>query len=391
MTEDFVQSVKPHERRIKYWDTKEDHLVLCVHPTGRKVWQLYYRRDRTRWYTIGVGIDLETARKAAAKLKAEMTLDPNLDIQAEKMQERKAGTFAELADHYLQAKTILKSWDQSDAKVRRYLLPHWKNRRANEIRREDMLALFNKLTNRGYPIAANQAVIQASAIFRWAISQGVGNVTTNPCYGVEYNKTASRDRVLSSDEVPMFWHAFDDAGLIASNALKMILLTGQRPGEVSHMRWQDIDDGWWTLPGEPDGDWPGTKNSHTHQVWLSEPARAILGELDDENVNLVFANSRGTPVSGLAPAMRQICTELEVKKKATPHDLRRTHGTTITGLGFGRDHMNRIQNHVEGGIADVYDQYGYRDEMRRVQEAVAAKLMALVEGRPMEDNVVKLA
>ena len=43
--------------------------------------------------------------------------------------------------------------------------------------------------------------------------------------------------------------------------------------------------------------------------------------------------------------------------------------------------MNRIQNHKEGGIAPVYDRHGYAEETKRVMEAVAAKIMALVEGQ----------
>ena len=61
-------------------------------------------------------------------------------------------------------------------------------------------------------------------------------------------------------------------------------------------------------------------------------------------------------------------------ERATPHDLRRTHGTTDhRGSGFGRDAMNRIQNHREGGIASVYDRHGYAEENKRIMEAVAAQ------------------
>jgi hypothetical protein len=74
----------------------------------------------------------------------------------------------------------------------------------------------------------------------------------------------------------------------------------------------------------------------------------------------------------------------------TPHDLRRTNGTTITALGFGRDAMNRIQNHREGGIASVYDRHQYAEENKRVMEAVAARITALVDGTT-DDNVVRLA
>ena len=90
--------------------------------------------------------------------------------------------------------------------------------------------------------------------------------------------------------------------------------------------------------------------------------------------------------------MRRICQMLgwAGAKRTTAHDLRRTHGTTITGLGFGRDAMNRVQNHVEGGIADVYDRSRYEDESRRVMEAVAARLLALAERRTDADNIVEL-
>jgi hypothetical protein len=43
----------------------------------------------------------------------------------------------------------------------------------------------------------------------------------------------------------------------------------------------------------------------------------------------------------------------------------------VTGLGFGRDALNRVTNHREGGIASVYDRHGYADENKRVMEAWA--------------------
>jgi len=42
--------------------------------------------------------------------------------------------------------------------------------------------------------------------------------------------------VLSDGEIPKFWAALDAAGLDAGSALKVILLTGQRPGEVADRR-----------------------------------------------------------------------------------------------------------------------------------------------------------
>ena len=181
--------------------------------------------------------------------------------------------------------------------------------------------------------------------------------------------------------MPKFWQAFDDLGGNVGTALKMILLTGQRPGEIAHMRREHIVDGWWTMPGEPVPNiWPGTKNGESHRVWLPQPVQKLLAALgDDETAGFVFAGSRRRPVHGLDEAMRDICTKLSIER-ATPHDLRRTHGSTITAMGFGRDAMNRVQNHKEGGVTDIYDRHGYESENKRVMEAVAGKIVALIEG-----------
>jgi integrase len=78
--------------------------------------------------------------------------------------------------------------------------------------------------------------------------------------------------------------------------------------------------------------------------------------------------------------MSDICEKLGVDR-ATPHDLRRTHGSAITRLGYGRPAMNRIQNHVEGGIASVYDRWEYADENKRLMETVAAHFVSIIEGK----------
>ena len=127
---------------------------------------------------------------------------------------------------------------------------------------------------------ANQILAAASAIFTWAIREEI--LKANPCQQVERNKTKSRERVLSDSEIPKFWAAFDDFGLVVSSALKVILLTGQRPGEVSHMHRQHIEDGWWDAAGEPVPalGWPGTKNKTTHRIWLPKSAQALMAEMD---------------------------------------------------------------------------------------------------------------
>jgi integrase len=139
----------------------------------------------------------------------------------------------------------------------------------------------------------------------------------------------------------------------------------------------------WVLPGAPVPalGWPGTKNKRTHPVWLPVAAQQIMTEM--ESTGFVFA---GASVRKLDDAMAACCKALGVAR-ATPHDLRRTHGSIITGLGFGRDAMNRIQNHQEGGMADIYDQHQYAEENKQIMEAVADKISQTVHGQS-SGNVV---
>jgi hypothetical protein len=92
-------------------------------------------------------------------------------------------------------------------------------------------------------------------------------------------------------------------------------------------------------------------------------------------------------VSDLDRTMKAICTKLKIPR-ATPHDLRRTFGSTVTRLGFGRDSMNRILNHSDRSIASVYDRHGYENEDRRIMEAVAQRVTVIAEGR-QADTVVR--
>jgi integrase len=387
LTELAVRKARPEAAAYLVWDALQHGLALRVQPTGAKAWVVIYsRQGRPRWLHLGNGnnIGLADARTLAAK--AMLAVAEGKDPAAEKKAERGSGTFADLATKYVEqwAKKHNKSWRQAETLISRYVLPRWGKLQAPTVTRDDVKMLMARIEA---PVLANQVLAAVSAIFTWAVREDI--LPGNPCKLVARNPVKSRERVLSDSEIPKFWSAFDDAGLIAGTALKMILLTGQRPGEVAHMRREHIKDGWWELPGAPVPSlgWPGTKNAQAHRVWLPVPARALMAQFAGEYAGLVLAGPRGGPVAGLDGAMRAICAKLGAER-ATPHDLRRTFSTTVTSLGFGRDALNRVTNHREGGIASVYDRHGYAEENKRVMEAVAARIMAVVEGRAEAGNVV---
>jgi integrase len=392
LSELTITKSKPKATAYLVWDTRQHGLALRVQPTGRKSWQVIYsRHGRPRWMTLGRadsgGIPLSDARTMAGEVM--LAVAKGDDPAADRKAERASGTFAELHEKYLDqhAKKHNKSWQQANKLIQSYVLPRWAKLQANTITRGDVKALMASIAA---PISANQTLAAVSAIFTWAVKEEI--LPANPCKLVERNPTTSRDRVLADSEIPTFWNALDDIDPVRAGALRFILLTGQRPGEVAHLRREHIIDGWWEMPGEPVPalGWPGTKNGESHRVWLPAAAQAVLADLDgDASSGFVFASARGGPITDLDRAMRELFQKLG-GTPARPHDLRRTHGSTITKLGFGRDAMNRIQNHREGGITDVYDRHRYEDENKRVMETVAAKIVALVEAGP-ETNVVRFS
>ena len=367
--------LKPQSSAYLVWDTMQRGLALQVQPTGYRAFKFIYNfRNRTRWFHIGAadGIGLADARKKCAELMLEVL--NGKDPAAEHRAGRHSATFGTVHSRYLEeyAKRRNKSWRKGDALIRSNVLPVWGNLDASTITRTDARAVFNSISGRA-PILANQVLKHTAAIFSWAVDQEI--LAHNPCRGIELNSTKARERVLSDAEVPLFWRAFGEAG-IPGLALKVLLLTGQRPGEVAHMRWEHITDGWWTLPGAPEpGKWPGTKNAQSHRVWLPNLVRELLAQIGEETSGFVFDRPPATDA-----VMRDICRKLAVSSPARPHDLRRTFSTTVTSLGLGRDALNRVTNHREGGIADVYDRHGYADENKRIMEAVAARLLTLAEG-----------
>jgi hypothetical protein len=248
LTELLVKRQRPAAAPFLIWDTKQAGLVLRVQPTGHRSWYCVYRHHaRPRWHRLGNvdAIGLADARMLAAEIMLQAA--KGLDPAAEKKAERSRGTFEELATRYVEehAKRHNKSWRQADALIRRHLLLRWGKLQAASISRSDVKAVMARIEA---PVVANQTLAAASAVFTWAMKEEL--IASNPCRGGDRNPTKSRERVLADSEVPLFWKAFDDAGLVVGSALKAILLTGQRPGEVAHMRREHIKDGWWEMPGE---------------------------------------------------------------------------------------------------------------------------------------------
>jgi len=375
ITDAHVRKIPPEAKAFMIWDVIQLGFGLKVRRTGRKSYKYVYSyRGEPRWYHIADArsVKLKDARKFAAELALRVMRgeDP---VTADKRAKREGETFEQVYRRYLteHAMRNLKSWRQNKYHIERHVLPAWGKRLAKDITRRDVWSLFDKIESRS---TANAVLAHCSAAFKWMVKREI--IAANPCTGIESHETKPRSRVLSDTEVASFWAALDRMDTVQSRLLKTLLLIGQRSGEVRHMRWEHIRDGVWHLPGAPDPKvgWRGTKNGRDHWVWLPKAAWEVIG--DHRGIAGFVFNDGGKPVGRLDKVMRR--TGIEV----IPHDLRRTHGTSVCrllGHGRGRACMSRIQNHREGGVADHYDWWDYYDETKQVMEAVADHIMALAQ------------
>jgi integrase len=272
-------------------------------------------------------------------------------------------TFAELAEAYIRdyAKPRKRSWKEDRRALDRDLLPRFRNRKASEIKRREVIDLLRDIKGRGAPILANRTLEIIRRIYNWGISNEF--VEINPCIGIEKpSQENQRDKVLSETEIRILWGALDQEPLQIGSRYKLQLLTAQRSGEVRKMRWGDIDlvTGWWTIPEQ------FSKNRRSHRVPLSEMAIQILEEIATAKID----NDWVFPSPTAAGAVRSNTkANKRIRKQSgiefQPHDLRRTAATKMAGeLGVDRLTLSKILNHVETGVTAIFDRHSYDKEKR---------------------------
>lgn len=319
---------------------------------GEAVYFIKYRfGGRQRWHTIGSHGPLTPAKARTEAQRLLGAVAGGRDPQAEKFAIRAAAadTLGRVAERYLAAaRTRLRP--RTFAEVERHLLVHWRPLHSisvHQLARRQVAERINELP----PIAGARARAALSAMFTWSIREGL--CEANPVTGTNRPIAKARDRVLSAAELRAVWHACgdDDFGRI----VRLLILTGQRRDEVSKMRWAEVVDDVWTIPGER------TKNHREHFVPLAPMALAILPERQDE---FVFGRRNG--FSGWSRAKARLDAACGVTGWRL-HDLRRSVATGMAEIGVLPHVIEAVLNHVSGhraGVAGVYNRARYEAEVR---------------------------
>jgi integrase len=257
--------------------------------------------------------------------------------------------------------------------------------------------LLDDIADSGRVATANRVRAYLSHFFGWCASREI--IAMSPVLGVKpVAKEASRDRVLTDDEIRWLWQACEDLGQPWGPLGKTLLLSGQRLREVAGMTDAEIHGGTWHIPAAR------TKNGRAHDVPLPEAASGVLAGVEriKGKNGYVFTTTGDTPLSGFFKGRNHLAdrmAEVAEKERGEPveiprwtfHDLRRTAATGMARLGIPVRVTEAVLNHVSGtggGIVGVYQRHDYADEKRQALEAWGRFVLSLVEGQ--SDNVVLL-
>lgn len=415
LTDTLIRSIPmPAQGRTEVADLKATGLAFRVTSSGARSWCFRFRdpkSGKTSRATIGPYpvVSLSAARQRADAMRTQVATGVN-PVELRRRERRVAATktFQALADRYLNehARRHKRSAAADERNLKLHILPKWKNRRFEEITRADIIELIEGLIADQKPTLANRVQALISSIFSFAMDAEL--VKGNPCARLRRRGVETiRRRVLTDDEIHVFWHGIirnpvsERVGL----ALRLVLLTGVRPGEAAGIANREIEKieepgaAKWIIPAER------SKNGRPHLVPLSDLARQILNlalrsgskkatnALSEPQMELehVFPSPsvRGAPITehALAVAMARFAMKLKdsdqnswTKDPPTPHDLRRTVATRLAAMGTPKEDRDAILNHTPRDVGKKhYDLYEREREKRLALNAWSKAILALLE------------
>lgn len=272
-----IEALKPPvQGRVELTDSVARGLAFRLTSAGAATWSLSIKAEgRQRRFAIGEypAISLAEARNMAGKLRAEIRA--GADPVAEQ-RDRRSKREAEAA---VSVRAVLDRYAElhlsklGDGKRRRAQLQAAFAQRldlpVSELVRADLQAMIDAKAAEA-PIAANRLTAALVHFANWA--RGRGYITD--AIGAEIKKPVRerpRERLLSIDEVGAIWRASLELDPLWGGFIRLLILTAQRRGDVSSMRWTELEGDRWAIPGSR------TKNRRPHVVHL--PA-AALQELD---------------------------------------------------------------------------------------------------------------
>lgn len=327
LTENAIKAAQPKDKAYRLADS--GGLYLEVSPKGQKYWRFKYRfAGKEKRLSIGVynpdrgvPISLKEARRLhnEARLLLESGIDPSQKKRMDKLSRHLSAenTFKAVAKEWYEKKMADKA-ETHQTRTKRLmekdLFPYLGSRPINEILPREVLVVLHKIENRGAVDTAHRAKGVAGQIFRYGVA--TGRCDRDPTQDL---KGALRERnkkhfaaITDPKGAGQLMLAIDryEGGLIVKSALYLSALLFQRPGEIRHMEWVEIDweNNQWEVPKEKIK--TRKKMRHNHLVPLCDQAVDALKHVHSltGQGRYVFPGQRGAsrPLSenGVRVALR---------------------------------------------------------------------------------------
>jgi integrase len=346
---------------------------------------------------------LALARQRAEEKRVEVSggADPQGQRRATRAAERSALTFNALADNYLEryARAHKRSWANDALYLRAHVRAAWGDKPANRITRADAASLLDGIA-KSAPTSANRTQSILSRLFNWAIESGLLEV--NPLARMPKRaKEKAKDRVLSAEETRALWGALDGDDSVRA-ALRLLLLTGLRPGEVAGLEIGEVAD--IDAPARARLEIPAGRmkagRPHVHPLapMAAEIVRAQLDRAVEGQEHVFPSGFEGRgPIArhSLSQGLKRLIKGLPVDAIRppcpTPHDFRRSVATGLAALGIPREDRLAVLAHAQDDVHGVhYDKYDRLAEKRRAHEAWEGHIAQIIKRTQAPSNVVKL-
>jgi integrase len=332
-------------------------LYLEITPAGGRYWRLKYRHlTKEKRLALGVypEVSLKDARdKAVVARKAiHAGIDPSAARQAEKQKKlaEAENTLQAVAADWLEhqsnkwiPETKARIWHTLKAD----LFPTLGDRSLVSIKPKEIMRAVQKVEARGAADQASRVLQRVKAIYRWAATHG--RIESNPMLDLVPGEILKPREVqhraaLSERDLPEFLQRLEhySGEPTIKNALKLLILTATRPGEVRGARWSELhlENALWVIPAER------MKMRQEHQIPLSRQSLEVIETMRPLNgdCDLIFASPtyRSKPISEntLNGAMRRMGYDM-----ATAHGFRSVF-STITN-----EHDRTMGDVVERALA----------------------------------------
>ena len=411
-TETWLQSLLKKPAPARREDTRETGrkgFYLRWHPGGSLTFVLRYGADGKKVVSLGSYPATSLAEAHKAHADARELLQRGIDPAEERERQtraREAAARSHRAASAITVRNLVAEWGWHFARRQRKrareavrlcrvnLADPWDGRPARDLTRHDAVLLLDRIVARGSEVMARRVRSLGSQLFTFAVSRDL--IPNNPFVGISQpgSDEQPRQRKLIDGEIAVLWRALDEPKFKATRqvrlALKLILATAQRPGEVAGARWDEIDTaaGVWTIPGER------TKNGREHKVPLSALALELLAQARE------LANDRPHAFPSVHAKRKRDEPMLELALSRalrnnrakdgtvlglpwlTPHDLRRSAASGMTALGTTRLHVAKVLNQRDRDVTGaVYDRFDYWPQKKAALETWADHLRAVIAGK----------